>query len=129
MARERRTLQQMLELHCRERHGGAGLCTACGELWAYAQRRLDLCVFADEKPTCAVCPIHCYEASMRERVRDVMRWAGPRMLAPHPILTILHLIDARRPLSPKAEAIRARKARLTPGTGPAAAPGRPSPTA
>lgn len=112
MARERRTLELMIGLFCRKKHAGSGAqpCSSCEELWAYAQRRLDLCVFADEKPTCAACPIHCYRPEMRESVRQVMRWAGPRMLARHPILTILHLWDERRPLSAKAEAIRARKA-------------------
>ncbi len=37
---------------------------------------------------------------MRERVRAVMRYAGPRMLLCHPILALLHLRDGltrRRP--------------------------------
>jgi len=34
---------------------------------------------------------------MRERVRDVMRWAGPRMLWRHPWLAITHVLDGRRP--------------------------------
>jgi hypothetical protein len=34
---------------------------------------------------------------MRERVRAVMRYAGPRMLLRHPILAVLHLLDGMRP--------------------------------
>jgi hypothetical protein len=30
---------------------------------------------------------------MRERVREVMRYAGPRMLLHHPWLAICHLVD------------------------------------
>ena len=35
---------------------------------------------------------------MREQIRIVMRWAGPRMMLRHPILAIGHLIDERRPV-------------------------------
>ena len=43
-------------------------------------------MFGDDKPTCANCKVHCYSEAMRERVRDVMRYAGPRMLWRHPVL-------------------------------------------
>ncbi len=33
---------------------------------------------------------------MRERVRVVMRTAGPRMIWKHPILAIRHVIDGRQ---------------------------------
>ena len=70
----------------------------CAELLDYATRRLERCVFGDAKPTCANCVVHCYSADMREQIRMVMRWAGPRMLLRHPILAIPHLIDGRRPV-------------------------------
>jgi len=41
--------------------------------------------------------VHCYNAEMRERVRVMMRWSGPRMLLRHPVIAILHMIDGRRP--------------------------------
>ena len=66
----------------------------------YATRRLDRCVFGDDKPTCANCAVHCYNAPMREAVRNVMRYAGPRMLLRHPVLAIAHLRDGRRPAPP-----------------------------
>lgn len=58
--------------------------------------RLDRCPFGEEKPTCAACPIHCYKADRRQRIRKVMRYAGPRMLWHHPWSALLHLWDARR---------------------------------
>jgi hypothetical protein len=33
---------------------------------------------------------------MRERVRTVMRYAGPRMLKRHPYLAVMHILDGRR---------------------------------
>lgn len=96
-AREQRTLEAMMRMYCRHHHGSAPLCAECSELAQYAQRRLERCIFGDEKPTCANCQVHCYKAAMRERVRVIMRWAGPRMLLRHPILAIRHVIDGRRP--------------------------------
>ena len=99
-ARELKTIRAMVRMYCRG-HGhecGDALCADCGELMAYATRRLERCVFGDAKPTCANCVVHCYSAAMREKVRVVMRWAGPRMLLRHPILGITHLLDGRRPV-------------------------------
>ena len=98
-ARELKTIEAMLRMYCRA-HGHqprAPLCASCRELHEYASRRLERCVFGDAKPTCTNCLVHCYSAEMREQVRVVMRWAGPRMLLRHPILGILHILDGRRP--------------------------------
>jgi len=97
--REFRTIVAMLRLYCRAHHApnGTVLCPKCTELHDYAQRRLERCIFGAAKPTCAKCTVHCYKAVMRERVRTVMAWAGPRMLWRHPILAIRHMIDGRRP--------------------------------
>ena len=98
LARELATLTTMIEIHCRDAHGwGGALCDDCAALLAYATRRLDRCVFGDDKPTCANCTVHCYTAAKREEVRAVMRYAGPRMLWTHPILALRHLVDGRRP--------------------------------
>jgi hypothetical protein len=95
--RELRALEAMIGMYCRHHHGGREPCTDCSELSGYARRRLERCVFGDAKPTCANCTVHCYTADMRERVRAVMRWAGPRMLLRHPVIAVLHMIDGRRP--------------------------------
>jgi hypothetical protein len=94
--RERKTLQAMMRMYCRGHHGQA-LCMECSALARYAERRLERCVFGDAKPTCANCSVHCYKAAMRERMRAVMRWSGPRMLLRHPLLAVLHMLDGRRP--------------------------------
>jgi len=95
--RELETIETMIRMHCQHRHWGAGVCTECAELNNYARRRLERCVFGDAKPTCANCLVHCYNDEMRGRIRDTMRWAGPRMLLRHPILAIMHVVDGRRP--------------------------------
>jgi len=88
----------MTGIYCHDVHGeDDGPCEECRELLEYATRRLDRCVFGDDKPTCANCKVHCYNAAMRAKVREVMRYAGPRMLWRHPVLAIRHLLDGRRP--------------------------------
>ena len=95
--RELDTVTAMVRMYCRRHHGAAAPCSDCAALLTYARRRLERCVFGDTKPTCANCLVHCYNATMRERIREVMRWAGPRMLLRHPLLAIFHLLHGRRP--------------------------------
>ncbi len=97
MARERKTISAMVRLYCQDHHWeGAELCSGCAGLLDYALERLDSCPFREGKTTCTKCPVHCYRPDMRERVREVMRYAGPRMLRRHPILALRHLLDGRR---------------------------------
>lgn len=97
LARERRTVEVMIDVYCREQHGVRDdLCAGCRELADYARSRLKRCPFQERKPTCARCPVHCYRPDMRERIRAVMRYAGPRMIYRHPLLALLHLADGLR---------------------------------
>jgi hypothetical protein len=102
LAREEKTITAMIALYCREQHGtqasdaGDGLCAECGELLEYARVRLEKCRYGAEKPTCANCETHCYRPAMRERVREVMRYSGPRMLTRHPVLAVAHLVDGHK---------------------------------
>jgi hypothetical protein len=49
-----------------------------------------------EKPTCANCPVHCYQHASREQVKAVMRHAAPRMVWNHPIMSLGHWLDGFR---------------------------------
>ncbi len=94
LTRERRTIMVMIQIYCQGVHRSNGhLCPECQQLEAYAMQRLDRCPFQAGKPTCAKCPIHCYKPAMRQQVRQVMRFSGPRMLLRHPILALLHTLD------------------------------------
>ena len=92
LAREWHTIETMVRLYCRDHHEGA-LCPECKGLLDYASLRLDRCRFGTEKPTCAKCPVHCYQKDRREQVRTIMRYAGPRMLWEHPLLSVRHWLD------------------------------------
>ena len=101
LEREFRTIEAMLECYCRDHHGtNSRLCSECQGLLDYAQVRLSRCRFGQAKPTCAKCPVHCYQPKRREQVKEVMRYAGPRMLWQHPVLAILHLMDGHKPVPP-----------------------------
>lgn len=89
---EKNTVGMMVRLYCRRYEKNTELCSDCAELLKYANERLTKCKFGENKPTCKKCPIHCYKPDMRERMKRVMRWAGPRMLLYHPIEAIKHLI-------------------------------------
>lgn len=87
----------MMRIYCEDHHNpDEGLCPDCEELLAYAFQRLAICPFQEQKPACNRCEVHCYSAKQRERVKAVMRYAGPRMLLCHPVLSIRHIIDKRR---------------------------------
>ena len=92
--REKRMVSEMIELFCRKNHGcrADGLCPACAELEAYARARSEKCPFMEGKTFCSNCRVHCYKPEMRERVRSVMRYAGPRMITAHPVAAIRHLL-------------------------------------
>jgi hypothetical protein len=92
LAREWKTVSAMLHIYCRDCHRG-NLCPDCQELISYVNLRLARCRFGEEKPTCAKCPVHCYQRDRREQIKAVMRYAGPKMLWKHPILSIRHLVD------------------------------------
>ena len=88
---ESRTIEAMIRLYCRDLHsGGRDLCPACGDLLHYARERLRRCPYGQDKPACSRCPVHCYRHDFRDRIREVMRHAGPRMWRRHPLLTFLH---------------------------------------
>lgn len=98
--REVKTIRAMIAIYCRAHHGSGGLCDECTAVFEYARQRVDRCPFCVDKPTCLNCTVHCFKPDMRERTRVIMRYAGPRMWWRHPILTLFHFADGRRPPSP-----------------------------
>lgn len=107
---ERKTISLMVGLYCRDKHGQKdNPCLECQELEAYAHQRLEACQFMPEKPVCAKCPVHCYQPRFRQQVREVMRYAGPRMLMQAPAVAMRHLWLLGKPDSPRVKQIRTRK--------------------
>ena len=94
--REIETVGIMIDLYCRHHHGNVGECRDCRELYLYARERLRKCPFGEKKSACGRCQIHCYRPEMRARIREVMKFAGPRMVYSHPFLAYWHFRMARR---------------------------------
>jgi hypothetical protein len=111
-----RLLGDFTRIYCRGVHGSAAraplvsdgaelgvygdrppeVCDECAELLRYAERRRAYCP-KDPKPFCSYCDTHCYTAEMRERMREVMRYAGPRsVLRGHAIDGVRHLLQGRK---------------------------------
>ena len=91
-AMEQAVVKEMIALYCRKEHGSANLCPSCRELLEYAHTRSQNCPFMEEKTFCSNCRVHCYKPEMREKIREVMRFSGPRMLLYHPAMAVWHVV-------------------------------------
>ncbi|WP_099469673.1 nitrous oxide-stimulated promoter family protein [Konateibacter massiliensis] len=88
---------KMIELYCRgHKHSKDGLCEECQELLSYAKKRVEHCPHMEDKTFCSTCPTHCYSKKMRDKIKEVMRYAGPRLIFYHPVLTVRHGINTIR---------------------------------
>ena len=88
---EKKILLDMITLYCLKVHHTQDLCDECRTLAEYAIRRTELCHYMAEKSFCSQCKTHCYKPEMRERIREVMRYAGPRIMFYHPLAALRHL--------------------------------------
>ncbi len=87
-------IEVMIRLYCTKNHQTKiDLCDDCQKLLEYAGKRLDQCPFGNQKSTCAQCTVHCYQKEMRERIRSVMRFSGPRMVLSHPLMALRHSLN------------------------------------
>lgn len=94
--REKKIVSKMIALYCRKNHGGKTLCPECAALDAYARQRSDKCPFMETKTFCSNCKAHCYRPAMREKIREVMRFSGPRMMFHHPVVAVRHVIETKK---------------------------------
>lgn len=92
---EKKLVSYMIRLYCNKKHGmkGGELCSSCSELDAYAGKRSDNCPNMENKTFCSSCKTHCYKPEMREKIRAVMRFAGPRLVFRRPHLVFRHIVD------------------------------------
>ncbi|VDR36142.1 Nitrous oxide-stimulated promoter [Alistipes sp. cv1] len=85
----------MIRLYCRRKEKNAVLCEDCRELLTYSHKRLDLCRYGNKKGACKKCPTHCYASAFREKIREVMRFSGPRLILHYPLAAIRHIFISR----------------------------------
>ncbi len=59
--------------------GRVSYCSECRNFLEYAFARRLRCPL-NPKPACKHCPVHCYRPDYRQKVREIMRFAGPYLL-------------------------------------------------
>ena len=96
--REKEAVSLMIALYCHGLHGTkrGALCPEFAALDEYAQSRSDRCPFMATKTFCANCRVHCYKPEMRAKIREVMRYSGPRMMLHHPAMAVRHVIETKK---------------------------------
>lgn len=97
-ANEDKVCTLMIQVYCHGTHktkralkGEDEMCDECRALANYVHERVAKCPFMETKTFCSMCKVHCYKPEMREKIRTVMRYSGPRMLLYHPILAVRHI--------------------------------------
>lgn len=92
--KEMETVTEMIQLYCKKKHHpGQGLCQDCEDLKNYALKRLSFCQFGENKTACSNCSVHCYKPEYRQKIKEVMRFSGPRMLMYHPLYAVKHIFN------------------------------------
>lgn len=100
--KEKKFIPVMIRKYCKGKHKaqrkaqgvkGKEVCAECQELTEYALFRLEKCPFKVNKKFCSFCRVHCYKPEMREKIKAVMKYSGPRMLFSHPIFAISHVVQ------------------------------------
>lgn len=93
--KEKNTVGLMIGIYCHKKHKtkGAELCKECKDLQEYAFARVEHCPHMETKTFCSSCKTHCYKSEMREKIRNVMRFSGPRMIIYCPKLLIKHKLE------------------------------------
>ncbi len=96
--KEKQVVDLMIQIYCKKKHPGVqkkdGCCEECDKLRSYAGLRVDKCPFMETKTFCSNCRVHCYKPEMREKIREVMRFSGPRMMMYHPVMAVHHVISS-----------------------------------
>ena len=83
-AHEIQLLSEMIDLYAKKHH------INCDDLKQYAIKRTISCPFMEQKTFCSACKVHCYQEEYRIKIKEIMRYSGPRLFFSHPILVIRH---------------------------------------
>lgn len=100
---EQKLVDEMIRLYCRKKHRSeqGRLCQDCQRLSDYAREKVGRCPFMESKTFCSNCKVHCYNTTMRETIREVMKYCGPRLIFYHPWIAISHIFSTIKKRSEK----------------------------
>ncbi len=93
--KDRRTLQAIGRIYCQGNHAErgkdvAGMCSECGAAIEQTLARAEACPHGHEG-NCQDCATPCQRGEAQERIKAIMRYAAPRMLVRHPLMTLEYL--------------------------------------
>ena len=91
--REKKVISEMVKLYCRKNHKKRELCDECKDVLNYSLNRIDNCKYMDTKTFCSNCKKPFYSPKMKEKIKQIMKFSGPRILFHHPLLVISHMLS------------------------------------
>jgi len=77
-----RLIRKFVEIYCAGKQHSAEqhLCPECATFLEYAIAKRLKCPLEAEKPTCKHCRVHCYDTLHREKMREIMSYAGRKLV-------------------------------------------------
>lgn len=93
LQKEQQVIETMIRLYCKgNKHASGALCEDCQALCEASKTRLAHCRHGEQKTFCGQCKTNCYPPILRENMRAVMRYSGPRIMLYHPIMALRHAL-------------------------------------
>ncbi len=92
--RKHEIAEKMIITYCKGNHDGqaeTGLCAQCKDLCEYSKFRTSKCPHIEKTLFCVNCPTPCYKPDMKEAMRVMMKYSGPRFFLRHPIIVLDHV--------------------------------------
>ncbi len=102
-AKDRATMEAIGCIYCRGNHdsairGADGMCPECRNAIEATLERAAACPYGHES-NCEDCRTHCQRGEAQQEIKRIMRYAAPRMVVRHPLMTATYL---KRKLRSKA---------------------------
>lgn len=93
--KDRATLNAIARIYCDAHHGEApkdsdGLCSSCCAAVESTMDRVSVCPFG-HAGNCEDCSVKCQRGGDQKRIKEIMKYAAPRMFLRHPLMSLEYL--------------------------------------
>lgn len=90
--KEKSVMFSMIKVFCKSKHKTKNfLCNECRNVLSYAYEKIEICPYMKNKTFCSSCKTHCYNKDMQEKIKQIMRFSGPKMIFYHPITALKYV--------------------------------------